>query len=142
MNPKHPENEAQQMFEWFIHNILVLWQRDRCTVWRVFSRSSSPPVRESLYRYCHDLWEKEFVVLLYVYFLSIWLYFFIHLSCVLHPRLSSVTLLSLSVETHSSFNSFSPEENLMAQIIALLWLRWLDAGFYWTVSQMFLLKFA
>ncbi len=116
MNPKHPENEAQQMLEWFIQNILVLWQRDRCAVWSVFSLSSSPLVRESLCRYCHDLWEKEFVVLLYVYFLSIWLYFIIHLSCVLHPRLS----LSLSVETHSSFNSFSPEENLMAQILLLM----------------------
>ncbi len=46
----------------------------------------------------------------------------VYLTVFYHPSFLCFTpsSLSLSVETHSSFNSFSPEENLMAQILLLM----------------------
>ncbi len=145
MNPKHPENEAQQIFEWFIHNILVLWQRDRCAVWSVFSL-------------LHLLWSEsrsaDTVTIWEEFERELWCYYlctFFPFDCisssifpVFYTLVSLVSLFSLSVVTHSSFNSFSPEENLMAQILLScgswdLMLFFIEVS---TLSQMFLLKFA
>ncbi len=57
---------------------------------------------------------------------SLWCYYmctFCLFDCIsssIFPVFYTLVSLSLSVQTHSSFNSFSPEENLMAQILLLM----------------------
>lgn len=132
MSQKHPEwkqpqKEAQQMFEWFIHDILVLWQQGRCAVWSV--SSSSLLVRESLCRFGHDLWEKE----LWRYYLCT----FCPLDCI-SSSIFPVLRPRLSLSCHSSisflFLLVFPREKSNCSDIALLWLRKLNAGFYWSFN--------